>query len=182
MNVKAGHVCLFFAFAMIAGSLLVAQTPTGSISGSVSDSTGAQIAGATVRIINTKTHETHTTSTGTDGAYICDPAIGGSRTRAQQIAQFFNTAAFAKTAAGVLYGNSGRNNILGPNAVTWNAAAMKDFRLREGKSLQFRTDFFNALNQVNLGNPNTTLSNGNFGKVTSAAAPRMLQFGLKLYF
>ena len=54
--------------------------------------------------------------------------------------------------------------------------------MMEGKSLQFRTDFFNVLNQVNFGNPNGTLTNGNFGKITSAAAPRMLQFGLKLYF
>ena len=111
-----------------------------------------------------------------------DPTFSGDRTRAQQIAQFFNTAAFAKPAAGVLYGNAGRNNIVSPPAVTWNAAAMKDFRLREAMSLQFRTDFFNVLNEVNLGNPNTTLTNGNFGKITSAAAARMLQFGLKFYF
>jgi len=111
-----------------------------------------------------------------------DPNISGSRTRAQQIAQFFNTAAFAKVPAGVLYGDAGRNVLLGPNAVTWNAAAMKDFRITEGKKLQFRTDFFNLFNQVNLGNPNGTLSNANFGKITAAAAPRMLQFGLKLYF
>jgi hypothetical protein len=111
-----------------------------------------------------------------------DPTWSGDRTRAQQIAAFFNTAAFAKVPVGVLYGNAGRNILLGPNAVTWNAAAMKDFPLVEGKRLQFRTDFFNALNEVNLSNPNTTLSNGNFGKITAAASPRMLQFGLKLYF
>jgi hypothetical protein len=110
-----------------------------------------------------------------------DPTLSG-QSRAQQIAHFFNTAAFAKVPAGVPYGNAGRNVLLGPNAVTWNAAAMKDFRLVEGKRLQFRTDFFNALNEVNLGNPVATLSNGNFGKITSAASPRMLQFGLKLYF
>jgi hypothetical protein len=111
-----------------------------------------------------------------------DPGLGGGRSCAQQIAQFFNTAAFARPAAGVLYGNSGRNNLLGPNAVNWNAAAMKEFPLREAMMLQFRTAFFNALNQVNPGNPNVTLTNGNFGRITSAAAARMLQFGLKLRF
>jgi hypothetical protein len=111
-----------------------------------------------------------------------DPNFSGNRTRAEQIAQFFNTAAFAKPAAGVPFGNSGRDNILGPNAVTWNAAAMRDFHIHESMRLQFRTDFFNALNEVNLGVPNTTQTNGNFGKITSAAAARMLQFGLKLYF
>jgi hypothetical protein len=109
-----------------------------------------------------------------------DPNISGDRTRAQQIAQFFNTAAFTKAAG--LYGNAGRNVVMSPNAVNWNAAAMKDFPIRETMRLQFRTDFFNVLNEVNLGNPNTTQNNGNFGKITSAAAPRMLQFGLKLYF
>ena len=111
-----------------------------------------------------------------------DPNFSGSRTRAEQIAQFFNTAAFAKLPAGVPYGNAGRNTLLGPNAVTWNAAAMKDFRITESKMLQFRTDFFNLFNEVNLSNPNTTLNNGNFGKITGAASPRMLQFGLKLRF
>jgi hypothetical protein len=111
-----------------------------------------------------------------------DTSISGSRSRGQEIAQFFNTAAFGKVPAGVPFGNLGRNVLFGPNAVTWNAAAMKDFRIWEDKRLQFRTDFFNLFNQVNLGNPNLTLTNANFGKITSAAAPRMLQFGLKLYF
>jgi hypothetical protein len=109
-----------------------------------------------------------------------DPTFSGSLTRAQQVAQFFNTAAFAKPTT--LYGTAGRNILLGPNAVTWNAAAMKDFRVRERMTLQFRTDFFNLLNQVNLSDPNLTLTNGNFGKITAAASPRMLQFGLKLRF
>jgi hypothetical protein len=108
----------------------------------------------------------------------------GPRAQQQQIAEFFNTAAFAKVPSGVPYGNAGRNVLIGPNAVTWNAAAMKDFALpgREGMRLQLRTDFFNLFNQVNFSNPNLTLTNGNFGKLTAAASPRMLQFGLKLYF
>jgi hypothetical protein len=110
-------------------------------------------------------------------------SLTGSRTQAQEIAEFFNTAAFAKVPAGVPYGNAGRDVLIGPGAMTWNAAAMKDFALpREGMRLQFRTDFFNLFNDVNFSNPNLTLTNGNFGKITAAANPRMLQFGLKLYF
>ena len=86
------------------------------------------------------------------------PIFSGSRTRAQQIAEFFNTAAFAKVPAGVPYGNAGRDVLLGPNAVTWNAAAMKDFPLTESMSLQFRTDFFNLFNEVNFSDPNVTLT------------------------
>jgi hypothetical protein len=128
------------------------------------------------------------TDTNLDGIAQDRPDVVGSpywtdeRTRAQQIAKFFNTAAFAKPAAGALYGNAGRNVVIGPGAVNWNAAAMKEFPIREKSKLQFRADFFNVFNQVNLGNPNVTFSNGNFGKITSAAAPRQLQFGLKLYY
>jgi hypothetical protein len=111
-----------------------------------------------------------------------DPGFSGSRTRAEQIAQFFNTAAFAKVPAGVPYGNAGRNVLIGPNAVNFNVAAMKDFRVTERYLVQFRADFFNVLNQVNLSDPNTNLNNANFGKITAAGSPRMLQFGLKLRF
>ncbi len=111
-----------------------------------------------------------------------DPYLSGSRTRAAVIAQYFNTAAFAALPAGQLYGNLGRNAIYGPAAVNWNVSAFKDFRLRERFRLEFRTDFFNIFNEVNLGNPNLTLTSPSFGRITSAGAPRILQFGLKLLF
>ena len=112
------------------------------------------------------------------------PNITTNQTRAQEIAEFFNPAAFAKVPAGVPFGNAGRNVLLGPNAVTWNATATKDFPLpgREGMRLQLRTEFFNLFNQVNFSDPNVTLSSTGFGKITGSAAARMLQFGLKLYF
>lgn len=53
---------------VIAGSL-IAQTPTGSVSGTVTDATGASVPGATVRIVNDATHETHTATAGSTGAY-----------------------------------------------------------------------------------------------------------------
>ena len=53
---------------------------------------------------------------------------------------------------------------------------------RWGK-LQFRAEVFNVLNNVNLGQPITTLNAGaNFGRITSAASPRIVQFGLKYLF
>ena len=57
------------AILVIAGSL-TAQTPTGSVSGTVSDPSGAPVAGSTVRIINDATHETHTTTTGNAGVVL----------------------------------------------------------------------------------------------------------------
>ena len=46
------------------------QTPTGSISGTVADASGAQVPGATVRLANTNTHETKSTTTSSTGTYL----------------------------------------------------------------------------------------------------------------
>jgi hypothetical protein len=49
--------------------------------------------------------------------------------------------------------------------------------------LQFRSEFFNLFNTVNLSNPNATLSSGvNMGRITSAADARVIQFALKVVF
>lgn len=48
--------------------------------------------------------------------------------------------------------------------------------------LQFRGEFFNAFNQVNLDPPNTNASSGTFGVITSALPGRSVQLGLKLYY
>ena len=46
--------------------------------------------------------------------------------------------------------------------------------------LQFRGEFFNLLNRVNLGNPNTNLSSAQFGRITSAGSPRVIQLAARL--
>jgi hypothetical protein len=59
----------------------------------------------------------------------------------------------------------------------------KDFRFRERYRLQFRTDFFNATNTPQFGEPVSTVTNAAFGQVTSQAnEPRQIQFALKLYW
>ena len=52
----------------------------------------------------------------------------------------------------------------------------------EGHKLEFRAEFFNVINRVNLGNPNTTLTNALFGRITSAGDPRIIQLGLRYAF
>jgi hypothetical protein len=55
--------------------------------------------------------------------------------------------------------------------------------MSEGASLQFRTEFFNAFNHPQFGNPGTIVGNPSFGKIGSTSvAPRLIQFGLKYTF
>jgi len=63
------------------------------------------------------------------------------------------------------------------------SSARKNFPIKERFKLQFRAEFFNALNHTVLGNPNITLTNGNFGKILGTATPpRVGEMGLKLSF
>jgi hypothetical protein len=112
------------------------------------------------------------------------PLLSGDRTRGEKILAWFNRQVFSNAAAG-RFGNTGRNALIGPPAATTNLAAFKNIDLpgREGLKLQFRSEFFNVFNSVNLGNPNATLTAGaRMGSITSAAAPRVVQFALKALF
>ncbi|MCU0246406.1 MAG: hypothetical protein MUC42_07515, partial [Bryobacter sp.] len=65
-----------------------------------------------------------------------------------------------------------------------DASLFKSFRVREGWSLQFRMESFNALNHVQFANPNTAPVNTAFGRVTAEKGhgQRQMTFALKLIF
>ena len=111
-----------------------------------------------------------------------NPVLNSDRPRSELVAQYFNTGAFTALSAGQLYGSSGRNLLLGPDAVNWDISAFKIFAVTEHQAVQFRADIFNVFNEVNFSNPNTTLTSGNFAKITAASSPRVFQFALKYVF
>ncbi len=110
-----------------------------------------------------------------------DPFLDTSRPRGELVQRYFNTSAFTVNALGT-FGNSGRNIIRGPGDATVDAGISKNFIIREGMRLQFRSEFFNFFNRVNLGNPNTNASAAQFGRITGAGSPRVIQFALKFMF
>jgi hypothetical protein len=101
--------------------------------------------------------------------------------------QWFNPAAFSLPAFGT-WGNLGRGVYTGPGYAQVDVSLFKDIPLRERANLQFRAEFFNALNHTNLGSPNATVFSGaglnpSAGLITSLASnPRQIQMALKLTF
>ncbi len=94
---------------------------------------------------------------------------------------WFDTAAFALARYGS-FGNSGRNILDGPGFEDASVSLIKDSALHENVSLQFRAEFFNAFNHTNFDLPDIFLGSPTFGRISSAANARRIQFGLKLIF
>ena len=81
------------------------------------------------------------------------------------------------------YGDAGRNALMGPGEAVTNVGLFKTFQIpgREGLRLQFRSEFFNLLNNVDFLNPNATLG-ASMGRITTTDPARVIQFTLKLLF
>ena len=95
--------------------------------------------------------------------------------------QWLNPAAFGNPVAGA-FGNMRPGTVRGPGSVVVNAAVSRLFRLREAKTIEFRTEAQNVLNHTNLGDPVVNRSNSNFGRIMSAGNARIMQFALKYAF
>jgi hypothetical protein len=105
------------------------------------------------------------------------------RSKDQMIAQYFNTAAIALPPS-FTFGNVGRTSqIRAPGFANYDLSLFKTFRMGERVKAEFRGEFFNAFNYVQLGAPNTTAGSNTFGQIsTQANTPRQGQVALKLRF
>ena len=70
----------------------------------------------------------------------------------------------------------------GPRQTNLDFVAYKDFSFSDSKKLQFRAEFFNALNHTRFGTPNANVQSSAFGLITSAGSPRDIQFALKFVY
>jgi hypothetical protein len=102
---------------------------------------------------------------------------------------WFDPCSFVLQDAG-FFGNLGRNTLIGPGKASLDFSLFKNTALGESRNLQFRAEFFNLLNRVNLGSPNSTVftnnsgaPSGNAGRITGTnGTARQIQFALKLTF
>jgi hypothetical protein len=92
-------------------------------------------------------------------------------------------------------GNSTRNQLRGPGLSQWDASLIKDTKITERVSVQFRWEVYNLLNRANFyGIPNNTLNGGDLGAITKTpdvavgnpvvaqGGPRNMNFALKFIF
>lgn len=77
----------------------------------------------------------------------------------------------------------GRNTVRGDSFVNLDMALSKGFTFTDSQRLDFRAEFFNALNRSNFGLPIRMLGSPAFGSAVETANPaRIVQFALKFSF
>jgi hypothetical protein len=95
--------------------------------------------------------------------------------------RWFNTTAFAASPQFTL-GSASRNPVRGPSYRDVDFALMRRIPLGSGRALEVRAEVFNLLNTPNFGAPNAVQGAANFGTITWAFDPRVVQLALKLIF
>jgi len=97
----------------------------------------------------------------------------------------FNTALFPLEALGQL-GNAKRRDFHGPGIENFDLTLQKSVRLVDARSIELRAEAFNAFNHTQFYGPASVDGQvddlQNFGKIVSAAAPRLVQLAVKFNF
>jgi hypothetical protein len=102
--------------------------------------------------------------------------------------QYVTASAFAIPAStgGVFNapGTSGRDILRGPGSSNMDLSLFKNFSFTEQIKAQFRVQAYNLTNTPHFANPNSDLSNGNFGQITSTQpfSYRQVELGLRVTF
>ncbi len=134
--------------------------------------------------------------TGTTGLGALRPDIVGPvSTTGSPVEWFSNIASFQVPCTSTTdpttchFGDLGRNSMVGPGFLNTDFSVVKNTKLSERVNLQFRAEMFDIFNHPNFGNPNLTVGNSSFGRITSTRFPtgdfgssRQIQFALKLQF
>jgi hypothetical protein len=97
---------------------------------------------------------------------------------------YFNTSLFSPTALGTP-GMASRRTFHGPGMMNFDLALLRNFRVGESRSLQFRLETFNTFNHAQFFGPvavDGDIDSKLFGQVVKAASPRLVQVALKYTF
>jgi hypothetical protein len=99
---------------------------------------------------------------------------------------WFNRCAFAAP-TGLRFGNSARNNVIGPGVANIDFSLAKRFIIDERATLQLRFEAFNLVNHPQFDLPQNYFDSASFGAVTSSnflgtTPPRQIQIGVRIQF
>ncbi len=95
--------------------------------------------------------------------------------------RWFNTAAFVVPPED-RKGSATVGQIPGPSFYQWDLSMRKNFRFGGRFTATPIFDVFNVFNRVNFGAPETNVSSGSYGTITTAQPSRQFQFGVKVEF
>lgn len=81
------------------------------------------------------------------------------------------------------FGDSAIGSIMGPGQHNWDISLIKNTKITEGLSVQFRTEFYNVWNHAQFNPPINNRGDATFGDILSSSVPpRIMQFALKFLF
>ncbi|HUZ93523.1 MAG TPA: TonB-dependent receptor [Edaphobacter sp.] len=119
------------------------------------------------------------------------PNLVGKVTYPKKRTAWFNTSAFASPIApwngggNDGFGDARKDAVVLPGRLNFNLSLFKSVTFTpsgEGPSLQLRLETFNAFNHTQFKGIDSGSTDSNFGQVTSAYDPRVLQLGAKFRF
>jgi hypothetical protein len=96
--------------------------------------------------------------------------------------QWMSSNGFSEPATGTFGNCPLQGPVVGPGYTDTDIGLLKAIHLTEAKYFEFRGDFVNAFNNVQLGHPNTNFPSTSFGLITTSQPARQIQFALKFYF
>ena len=123
--------------------------------------------------------QTQTVAGGRTGNYYFDPS-SFERTSLNALQ---SSGAAATNPAVRTYGTLGRNAFRGPDRANFDIAVTKNIYVyKESARFEIRADCFNCLNHTEWGNPNTSITSGVFGQISTTADPRIIQLAARFIF
>jgi hypothetical protein len=133
---------------------------------------------------------TDTSGTGSRGARPnCDPLQMQTFGRQASINngsfqgyQFFSAAGYSEPATGTFGNCPLQGPQTGAGYADTDIGLVKAFHITESKYFQFRGDFLNAFNNVQLGHPNNNFPSATFGLINTSQPARQIQFAFKFYY
>lgn len=200
--------CYRFAWPLVIGLFLHSSARaqfTSNVQGFVLDPGGAVVAGATVSLRNADTGVLNATKTGDGGNYRFSSLPPGNYVMSVEASGFKKTEVSFALSTGETQGidvhlpvaTAAAAMSVSAEAMTLNVdesriqATLSAETVTENNhlpwlgeqgNLQFRFDFLNVFNHVNLGSVDANLADATFGRVTSALSPRQIQLGLRISF